>query len=415
MIELNVLQGSPEWHAARASNDCASEAAAALGLSKQCTRSELMKIKHTGLTPDVSEWTQKFLFDKGHEIEALARPIVEKRIGKELFPLTGLSDDKRFLASLDGMEIEDDMVTLGDLLWENKMLNPALRDYIVENNDLPDTHWPQCEQQLLVTGAKQVYFTVSDGTEEGTTGIFYESKPERRQRLISGWAQFNEDLFSYELPEIKPAAVAEAIEDLPALTVQLVGQVTASNLADFKMAVTARIQAINTTLVTDNDFATADKMVKFLDDGEKRLDLVKSQALAQTESIDALFRTIDSLKAEMCSKRLTLDKLVLQRKDAIKTDAVQSAKAKLSDHVSKLNERIGLVCMPQIVGDFAGAAKNKRSIASLGDAVDTELSRCKILSNEVADKISINLAWFTDYAKGFEFLFPDLSTIVSMD
>jgi predicted phage-related endonuclease len=44
--------------------------------------------------------------------------------------------------------------------------------------------------------------------------------------------------------------------------------------------------------------------------GEKRLALVKSQALAQTASIDELFRTIDALKEEMRSKRLTLDKLV---------------------------------------------------------------------------------------------------------
>ena len=102
MIELQVVQGSMEWHEVRAGSDCASEAASALGLSDKCSRSELMRIKHTGLTPDVSEWVQKFLFDKGHEIEALARPIVEKRLGESLFPITALSDDKKFHFVLPG-------------------------------------------------------------------------------------------------------------------------------------------------------------------------------------------------------------------------------------------------------------------------------------------------------------------------
>ncbi len=379
---LNVKQGEPEWHAARATHDCASGAAAALGLSKNCTRSKLMKIKHTGITPDVSEWTQTFLFDKGHEAEALARPIVAKTLGEALHPVTGESDDGKLLASLDGFTM------FGDTVWENKMLNPELRDFIIENNDLPDSHWPQCEHQILVTEADRVYFTVSDGTEEGTTGIFYESKPERRQRLIAGWAQFNEDLANYELPETKPSAVAEVIDDLPALTVQLVGQVTASNLDDFKMAVTARIQAINTTLVTDNDFATADKMVKFLDDGEKRLDLVKSQALAQTESIDALFRTIDSLKAEMRSKRLTLDKLVKAEKENRKAEIVIAASREFGAHCAALGGRVGVPV--SVAVSFADAVKGLKSLDSMRDKVSVALANAKIEANSIADRIDAN-------------------------
>ena len=395
---LNVKQGEPEWHAARATHDCASEAAAALGLSKNCTRSKLMKIKHTGITPDVSEWTQTFLFDKGHEAEALARPIVAKTLGEALHPVTGESDDGKLLASLDGFTM------FGDTVWENKMLNPELRDFIIENNDLPDSHWPQCEHQILVTEADRVYFTVSDGTEEGTTGIFYESKPERRQRLIAGWAQFNEDLANYELPETKPSAVAEVIDDLPALTVQLVGQVTASNLDDFKMAVTARIQAINTTLVTDNDFATADKMVKFLDDGEKRLDLVKSQALAQTESIDALFRTIDSLKAEMRSKRLTLDKLVKAEKENRKAEIVIAASREFGAHCAALGGRVGVPV--SVAVSFADAVKGLKSLDSMRDKVSVALANAKIEANAIADRIDSNRKTVEDMS-----LFPDFAQV----
>lgn len=399
---LNVQQGTPEWHAARATHDCASEAAAALGLSKNCTRSELMKIKHTGITPDVSGWTQKFLFDKGHEVEALARPIVAKTLGEALHPVAGESDDGKLLASLDGFTM------FGDTVWENKMLNPELRDFIIENNDLPDSHWPQCEHQILVTEADRVYFTVSDGTEEGTTGIFYESKPDRRQRLIAGWAQFNEDLANYELPETKPAAVAEQIDDLPALTVQLVGQVTASNLADFKTAVTARIQAINTTLVTDNDFATADKMVKFLDDGEKRLDLVKSQALAQTASIDELFRTIDGLKAEMKAKRLTLDKLVKAEKENRKAEIVREGQFAFQEHMQGISDRLRLdgVMKHFMAPQFGEAIKGLKSLDSMRDKVSVALANAKIEANTIADRIDANRKTVEDMS-----LLPDFAQV----
>jgi predicted phage-related endonuclease len=403
MIILNLKQGTPEWHAARATHDCASEAAAALGLAKNCTRSELMKIKHTGITPDVSGWTQKFLFDKGHEAEALARPIVANILGEALLPVTGESDDGKMLASLDGF------TRFGDTVWENKMMNPELRDYIVANNDLPDTHWPQCEQQILVTGADRVYFTVSDGTEEGTTGIFYESNPERRQLLIAGWTQFNEDLKNYELPEVKPAAVAEVIEDLPALTVQLVGQVTASNLANFQTVVLARIQAINTNLFTDNDFATADKMVKFLDDGEKRLDLVKSQALSQTASIDELFRTIDGLKAEMKSKRLTLDKLVKAEKENRKAEIVREAADAIAGHIIAIHRRIGVA--PTVQVNFGEAIKGLKSLDSMRDKVSVALANAKIEANAIADRIESNIKSLEEDGQNWRFLFPDMTAV----
>ena len=404
MIILNVQQGTPEWHALRATHDCASEAAAALGLSKNCTRSELMKIKHTGIAPDVSGWTQKFLFDKGHEVEAIARPIVAKILGEALHPVTGESDDGKLLASLDGFTM------FGDTVWENKMMNTELWDYIVANNDLPDTHWPQCEHQLLVTEADRVYFTLSDGTEEGTPGIFYESKPERRQRLIAGWAMFNEELAAYVPEEVKPSAVAEVIEDLPALTVQLVGNVASSNLPAFQKAVLARIQAINTNLVTDKDFATADKMVKFLDDGEKRLDLVKAQALAQTSSINELFRTIDGLKAEMRSKRLTLDKLVKAEKDNRKSEIVSKAREELVSHIEYLHRRIGVNAIKIGHGTtISESIKGLKSLDSMRDKVSVALANAKIEANAIADLIEANKRQLieTDSMS----LFPDFAQV----
>jgi len=81
----NVAQGSEAWYALRANYFTASEAPAMMGASKQMKRTELLSAKKTGLDRDVSWWVQKYLFDKGHEAEAMARSILEGRIGEDLF------------------------------------------------------------------------------------------------------------------------------------------------------------------------------------------------------------------------------------------------------------------------------------------------------------------------------------------
>ena len=403
-ITHECQQGTQAWLDLRAKYFTASELSAAAGESKYQKRGDLLKTKATGIVPDVDAAKQR-LFDAGHAAEAAARPIIEAQLGTELFPVTMSAevDGLPLLASLDGISM------FGDVIWENKLLNESLKDDVLRCQLHP--HYAlQIEQQLLVSGAEKCYFTTSDGTPEGTFGMWYESDPDLRLKIVETWRQFAADLAAYQHTESKPAAVAEVIDDLPALTVQLVGQVTASNLADFKTAVTARIQAINTTLVTDNDFATADKMVKFLDDGEKRLDLVKSQALAQTASIDELFRTIDGLKAEMRSKRLTLDKLVKAEKENRKAEIVSAAQQEIQKHIYALSERVGV---PVSIGasPFGEAVKGLKSLDSMRDKVSVALANAKIEANAIADRIDNNISSLEADGENWRFLFPDLASV----
>lgn len=404
-ITHDCQQGSNEWLQLRAKYFTASELSAAAGQSKYQTRTDLIKQKSTGIVPEVDSAKQR-LFDAGHAAEAAARPIVEARLGTELYPVTMSCevDGLPLLASLDGIDM------LGDVIWESKLLNESLKADIQQGKIEPHYAY-QIEQQLLVSGADKCYFTASDGTEEGTFGMWYESNPAMRKEIVSIWTQFAKDVAAYVPEAAKPAAVAEVIEDLPALTVQLVGQVTASNLADFKAAVIARIQAINTNLVTDNDFATADKMVKFLDDGEKRLDLVKSQALAQTSSIDELFRTIDGLKAEMKSKRLTLDKLVKAEKENRKFEIINSGNTDLLSHCAALSDRVGVPV--RVTVSFAESIKGLKSLDSMRDKVSVALANAKIEANAVADLIDYNIKTLTAEGHDWKFLFPDLASVVT--
>lgn len=402
-----ITQGSDQWIAVRRGYLCASEAAAMLGYDKRTSRTELLRLKATGAEREFSDWVQKNLLDRGHEIEVFAREIAEALIGTELYPCTGTLevDGLSLLASFDGIVIDESTV------WECKSRNAEL-NAAMGDGDLPDSHWPQVEHQMLISGATRALFTTSDGTETGTVVLWYESKPARRAQLLAGWRQFAADVATYQHVEAIPAVVAAPIEDLPALTVELVGQVKNSNLVSFKAAVMARIQAINTDLQTDEDFATADKMVKFLDDGEGRLDLVKSQALAQTSSIDDLFRTIDALKGEMRAKRLTLNNLVKARKESIRFDIGRAGVDAAAAHLEMLNKRMGMKCMPSIPNDFSGVMKGRKTISSLRDAVNTELARFKITANETADRIQINLNALRELGAGHEFLFADVLQII---
>ena len=77
---VNLVQGSPEWHAHRAQHFNASDAPAMMGASSYRTRSELIKELATGITPEIDAVTQR-RFDDGHQFEALARPLAEEIIG----------------------------------------------------------------------------------------------------------------------------------------------------------------------------------------------------------------------------------------------------------------------------------------------------------------------------------------------
>ncbi|MFJ2362512.1 YqaJ viral recombinase family protein [Pseudomonas sp. NPDC087697] len=400
----SVIQGSEAWHALRANYFTASEAPAMMGASKQMKRTELLHAKKTGLDRDVSWWVQKYLFDKGHEAEAMARPILEARIGEDLFPVVGTEGD--LLASLDGCTM------LGETLFEHKMWNEQLADDVLAGTLDPHYYW-QLEQQLLVSGAEKVIFVCSDGTENNFVSMEYTPAPGRAATLVAGWKQFQADLLDFTPAEVLPEAVGKTPESLPALRIEVTGMVTASNLEQFKAHSLAVFDAINTNLETDQHFADAEKTVKWCGDVEERLAAAKQHALSQTESIDALFRTIDEISAEARAKRLMLDKLVKARKVSIREDIVMDAAKLLQTHIDQINASLGgKARMPAVPADFAGAIKGKKSISSLRDAADSELARAKIAASQIGDSIRANLASLVELAADYMFLFNDVQQLV---
>lgn len=118
---IEHAQGSEAWLQHRAKSLNASDLAAAMGVSKYMTRAELIERIATGIVPEIDAATQR-RFNKGHEVEAAARPLAEEIIGESLYPvvLAADVDGLHLSASLDGQDL------LGEVTWEHKQANAEL-------------------------------------------------------------------------------------------------------------------------------------------------------------------------------------------------------------------------------------------------------------------------------------------------
>jgi len=403
MKTLKLVQGEQNWHAHRRTARNASDAAAMLGLCKYKTRSQLLQEKATGIAAEVDDATQR-RFDAGHAAEAAARAIAEEIIGDELFPCTATDDEGYLSASFDGINM------MGTVCFEHKLANAALMETI-RSCDPPDTHWPQLEQQLLISGADQVLFMCSDGTRENMVYTHYLSMPERRARLVEGWKQFDEDLKTYEYVAPKPVAVAEATDSLPTVSVRLDGQIAIiSNLPEFGVALRTFIEKIPASPTTDQDFANCEAACKSLKKAEDALEASEAQALAQISDVDAMRRMVADLRNLARTTRLASEKQVASRKESLKVEIVANGKKALEQYIQQINLTLGdRYQLPAIHADFACAIKGKRTLSSMQEAVDLVLMRAKIDANSIRDNMLINIE--TLKAAGHSVLFPDAAML----
>lgn len=400
----NLVQGSPEWQQYRLQMRGASEAAAMLGLSSKVSRTQLLHMKATGTAQEFSDWVQANILDHGHHVEALARPLVEQLIGTELYPVT--CSDGLLSASCDGLTMAEDVA------FEHKQWNQALAEAVAAG-ELPDEYMPQCQQIMMVTKAGKVIFVVSDGTPERFVWMEVLPDAEWQKRIRAGWAQFEDDLADYQHVEVLPAPVAAAVQDLPALSIRVDGQLTLNhNLVLFGEKLKAFVADIDTNPSDDQAFADAEQAIKVMERAETALGAAEASALGQVSAVDEMVRTVASYKELARKTRLMLEKVVKARKETIRVEIQQAGKDKAAAHIAALNARLGKPYMPAVPVDFAGVMKGKKTVTSLRDAVDTELARFKIEANAVADRIQVNLTTLRERAGGHAFLFADTASIV---
>jgi predicted phage-related endonuclease len=413
MKTVSLKQGSPEWHAHRRAHRNASDAPAMMGHGQK-TRSELLHEAHTGMEREVSDYVQEKIFDPGHEFEALARPLAQEFLGKELYPVVAVRtlEGIKLSASFDGVDM---LETIG---FEHKRLNAALRDAMFEGCtgvDLPLMYQIQMEHQCIVGQINDVLFMASEWRGEELVEerhCTYKSNPELAAAIIAGWKQFEADLAVYEPPVVTEKAVAKIVGSLPVVfDMRVEGKLISCNLAKYKPAALAYIEGINTELEDDQSFADAEADAKFCRESADKLNLAIEQALGQMGDVNEALNAVREIAQAFDAKGLSLEKLVQNRKVQKRNEIALTATAALKAHIAELNASIGKPLMPPINADFAGAMKGKRYVETSQNAVDTELARAKIEATGIADRIKANLATLATHAD-YSALFMDTQTLV---
>ncbi|WP_054074778.1 lambda-exonuclease family protein [Comamonas testosteroni] len=413
---VNLVQGTAEWHAHRRNHFNASDAPAMMGCSPYKKRSELIKELATGITPEVDAATQR-RFDDGHRFEDLARPLAEKIIGDDLSNCVGTNG--KYSASFDGLTF------MNETAFEHKTLNTELRELLsneCHGDDLPMHYRVQMEQQAMVSGAERILFMASKWTAEGlpveALHCWYEPDAELRAQIIAGWEQLEKDVAAYDPNAERPAAVvAEPIESLPAVAVQLQGSLAVvSNLDQVAVAVRAFIDGMVAKPSTDQEFADAEAECKALKSGEDAMKAAVASALAQVSDVEAFTRTANDLANLMRTTRLAREKLVAAEKENRRTSLVTDAKKDLDCHIGELEKRLeaidGRPCrFPQVAADFAGAIKGLKSLDSMRDKVAVALTNAKHEANQLADRMEANRKHLVQEDGDWIALFADFATV----
>jgi putative phage-type endonuclease len=404
----DLIQGSPEWHAYRAAHFNASDAPAMMNCSPYKTRTELLNERKTGLTPEIDAHTQR-IFNDGHRYEGIARPLAEKIIGEELYPVTGSMGP--LSASFDGLTMDE------AIAWEHKSLNDKLRA-VNSAEELPLHYRVQMEQQLLVSGAEKCLFMATkwDNDELVDEKHFeYYSEAKLRDDIINGWMQFKSDLESHEVKAVIELPKAEAIMELPAVIVQVKGELTLCNMADVRPQFDDFLANAITIMVSDEDFARAEAESKMGRDVAKRCLATAKGVVDQTSTISEVTRELELYAAKFNALALSQEKAVKSQKEARKVAIMSEAVKAYSVYKDALEAEISPIKLHATAPDFAGAMKAKRTISSLEDAVASELALAKINADSVAKEIRSSLAYLKETAKDYRFLFNDLQAIIYLD
>jgi len=410
MEALNLLQGSSEWHEHRASHLNASDAPAMMGVSKYVTRDELLRRYKTGEAKPIDAATQR-IFDDGHKYEAMARPVAEKVIGEELFPVTGskMIYGLALSASFDGLTIFE------DVNFEHKSINENLRN-TASVDDLDEMYKVQMDQQMLVSGAEKTLFMASNGTEDDMVQFWYEKSPGRQTAIIDGWKQFEKDLASYELPISKPVAVANEVERFPVVKFEVAGTDLTSNINECLATIKDRSQIeMSRELETDQDFADKEELNKATKQARADLQFLVKSAQNKFVSFSEFATVAAELDSVLQKMQSHGEKLVKSEKDARKAEIAKAAIGAFTDHCADLESELVDLSLPQAIThvNFHEPMKGKRTIESLSNAVNTRLAEAKIAADGAAKGMRTNLTTLKALTNGeYDHLFKDLPVVI---
>lgn len=423
IIDIPDGQRSEAWHQYRKDHFNASDAPAMMGCSPYETRTQLLTRLHaerSGLpTPEVDAGTQR-LFDDGHRSEALARPLAEKVLDGDLYPL--VMANGTLSASLDGHTLE------GTIDWEHKRLNAELRRVVPVLSDpvggpqvgraLPMNYRVQIAHQHHCSGAAKTLFTASEWDRDGALVDARHCWVERDEALIAqvlaGWQQFAHDLAAFAPAEVVPVVVAAPMEHLPAVSIQTSGALAVqTNLDLFGERLRAFVAKLPKEPETDQEFADLGAACKRLKMAEDAIDQAVNGALASIGDVERMRVLALELRDIARASRLSGEKAVKTRKDEIKVREVRQRQQALAEFVTAANARLGGQYVAAGSIDFGAVIKGLSSLDSVRDKLDTALAQAKIAVTETEHRVYANLTAINGACQPA--LFADRSQLVHKD
>jgi len=401
---LSLVQGSPEWDAFRMQHHGASEAGAMLGISRKVKRNALLRMKKLGIAKEFGEWVQTHVLDRGHQVEDMARPLVEEIIGDTLYPATYSMG--KLSASCDGITM-DDIIAMEHKQWN------AEYGALVKSGEVPEEHMPQCQQVLLVTGAERLIFVVSNGTLENLAYVWVYPDAEYQSRIIAGWEQFDRDLETYVDEPIKPKLVAEAVPTLPAVvyTIDRSTLAVQSNIDAFRAASVSLIERSKGEMITDQDFVDRKGLCSKFREAETMLKAKADEVVGQIQDVAKLSTDLRDIAELFRVAAIAGEKLVESETKNRKEKIVAAGREALKAYHAELTQKIGKPYLPELTADFASVTKNLRSLDSYKNAVDTEVARVKIEAQSLHNDIAKNLGVINADPQ-YAALFADMQTLV---
>ncbi len=147
--QINITQGTPEWHSWRKTLLTASDVPAILNKSPYKTARDLW-FEKSGFGEDEPDESTSRIFRMGHEAEAEIRDLFLKQTKIEMKP-TCFENDERFGASLDGYDKR-----LGIL--EAKLVGKDVLERAISTNEIPEHHAIQIQTQLFVSESDKAFW-----------------------------------------------------------------------------------------------------------------------------------------------------------------------------------------------------------------------------------------------------------------
>lgn len=194
---------------------------------------------------------------------------------------------------------------------------------------------------------------------------------------------------------------------LPALKVEVSGEVVSSNFKEYKEAAIQVFRQIPTELKTDEDCANAEETIKWLQSVEKKLKDVKDGAIEGTASINDLFTGIDEMAEEARQIRLKLNRTVSAVKQEIRDEIQRRYEGKLKEYLASVNAELGWVQIPMPDVSIADGMKRRRTAETAErGAEEAYISAVDYIKAEKARAL-YNIEIISNQTKGYEFLFSD--------